>query len=171
MRKRGWSIGRIMADIAFLAVGMTTMLAFRASKDMQDTGVGVLGVFLALILTLVTDRAFFGRKHRAFWVGFAVAGWICSVITLSYRQEARHYLLKYGPPIVRAREDFVRQHVAVYRAQLQGITLADPQFSEWYLLSSLLSEVGLGLVLGGSIASVVGLFAAAAFRARQVRDH
>ena len=63
-----------MTDIAILAVGMTAMLALRTSGDMQDVGVGVLGMFLALILTLVTDRAFFGRKHRAFWVGFAVAG-------------------------------------------------------------------------------------------------
>jgi hypothetical protein len=81
MRQPGWSISRIMADIAFLAVGMTTLLALRSSTDMQDAGLGVLGMFLALILTLVTDRAFFGRKHRAFWVGFAVSGWICSVAT------------------------------------------------------------------------------------------
>jgi hypothetical protein len=66
MRKRGWSIGRIMADIAILAVGMTTLLAFRASKDMEYASVGVLGMLLALVLTLVTDRAFFGRKNRAF---------------------------------------------------------------------------------------------------------
>jgi hypothetical protein len=171
MLKHGWSIGRIMANIAILAVGMSTLLAVRASQDMQYTSVGVLGMLLALILTAVTDRALFGRRHRAFWVGFTVAGWMSAAMALSYRQEMRSYILKYGPPIVRAREDFVRQHVAIHVAQLQGISLPDPQVSEWYLLGSLLVELSLGLILGGLIASAVGFFlAAVAIRARRASD-
>jgi hypothetical protein len=51
MRQRGWSISLIMADIASLALGMTTILAFRVSEGVQDTGAGVLGMFPAFILT------------------------------------------------------------------------------------------------------------------------
>ena len=98
---------------------------------MQCTCVGVLGMLLAPILTVVTDRALFGRSHRAFWVGFTVAGWMCAALALSYRQEMRRHLLSYGPPIVRVREDFVRQRVAIHVAKLQGISLPDPQVSEW----------------------------------------
>jgi hypothetical protein len=83
----------------------------------------------------------------------------------------RSYVLKYGPPIVRAREDFVRQRVAIHVAQLQGISLPDPQVSEWYLLGSLLAELSRGLILGGLVASVVGFsLAAVAFRARRASD-
>jgi hypothetical protein len=51
MRQRGCSMSRITAGIASLAVRMTTILAFRVSEGVHDTGAGVLGMFLALILT------------------------------------------------------------------------------------------------------------------------
>jgi hypothetical protein len=63
---------------------------------MQCTSVGVLGMLLALILTVVTDLALFDRRHRAFWVGFTVAGWVCAALALSYREEMRSHLLSYG---------------------------------------------------------------------------
>jgi hypothetical protein len=171
MAKPTWSIARIMADIAVLAAGLATLSALRSRRNMNDLGAGILDMVLALILTIVTDRALFGRRHRPFWIGFTVAGWLCAVMTLSFLQETRRYLLKYGPPVVRAREDFRQQRVAADMAQLQGIVLVTPQVSEWYLLCSLLTELGLGLILGGLAASVGGLFAAAvASRARQA-DH
>jgi hypothetical protein len=169
MPKPAWSIARIMADIAILAVGLTALPALCSRPN--DSGVGVLGTVLALILTLVTDRALFGRRHRAFRLGFTAAGWLCAALAMSHLQETRRYLLRYGPPIVRAREDFQRQHIAVYVARLQGIELVPPQVSEWNLLCSLFTELGLGLILGGLVASVGGLFAAAvAWIARQA-DH
>ena len=83
----------------------------------------------------------------------------------------RSYILKNGPPIVRAREDFLRQHVAIHVVRLQGISLPDPQVSEWYLLCSLLVELSLGLILGALIASAVGFFlAAVAIRAGRPSD-
>jgi hypothetical protein len=166
MPRPTWSVARIMADIAILAVGMTALPALCSRRN--DSGVGILATVLALILTVATDRALFGKGHRGFWLGFTAAGWLCAVIALCYLQETRHYLLKYGPPLVRAREDFQRQHIAVHMARQQGVELAAPEVSEWYLLSSLFTELGLGLVSGGLVASLGGLFAAAlAFLARQ----
>jgi MFS family permease len=159
MLKPTWSVARIMADIAILAVGLTALPALCSWRN--DVGVGVLEMFLALILTLVTDRALFGRRHRAFWLGFTAAGWLCAALALAHLQETRRYLLEHGPPLVRAREDFQRQHIAVHMAELQGIKLVPPQLSEWYLLCSLFAELGLGLVLGSLVASAGGLFAAA----------
>jgi hypothetical protein len=169
MPKPAWSIARIMADIAVLAVGLTALPALCSRPN--DSGVGVLGTVLALILTLVTDRALFGGRHWAFWLGFAAAAWLCAALALSHLQETRRHLLKYGPPLVRAREDFQRQHIAAHMARLQGVELVTPEVSEWYLLSSLFTELGLGLVLGGLVASLGGLFAATvAWIARQA-DH
>lgn len=169
MPKPTWSVARIMADIAILAVGLTALPALCSRRN--DSGVGMLVMVLALILTLVTDRALFGRRHRAFWLGFTAAAWLCTALALSHLQETRRYLLKHGPPLVRGREDFQRQHIAVEVARLQGVNLVPPQVSEWYLLCSLFSELGLGLILGGLVASLGGLIAAAvAFLAHQV-DH
>ncbi len=162
MPRPAWSVARIMADIAILAVGMTALPALCLRRN--DSGVGVLATVMALILTVVTDRALFGRRHRAFWLGFTAAGWLCAVMALSYLQETRRYLLKYGPPLVRAREDFQRQHIAVHMARQQGIELASPEVSEWYLLSSLFTELGLGLVFWGLVASLGGLFAGRRWR-------
>jgi MFS family permease len=168
MRKRSWSVARMMVDIAILAVGLTSFLALRSRQDGDNSGVGVLGFVLALVLTVVTDRALFGRRHRSFWLGFTAAAWLCAAMALSHLQQTRRYLLEYGPPVVRAREDFIRQHVAARLAELRGVAVAKPQVSEWYLLCSLLVELSLGLILGGLAASAGGLFTAAvAFIARQ----
>ena len=148
-----------MVATAVLAIGTTSLLAFRSPRDMQETGVGVLALVLALILTLATDRASFGERHRAFWLGFAAAGWLCAAMALSNRQETRQYLLSYGPPIVRAREQFQRQqHIAAHEERLRGVDLVTPEVSEIYLACSLFAELGIGLILGGLIASVGGLF-------------
>jgi hypothetical protein len=169
MPKPAWSIARIMADIAILAVGLTALPALCSRPN--DSGVGVLGTVLALILTLVTDRALFGRRHWAFWLGFTAAAWLCAAVALSHLEETRRYLLKYGPPIVRAREDFQRKHIEAHLARLQGVELATPEVSEWYLLCSLFTELGLGLVLGALVASLVGLFAAAVAWIARLVDH
>ena len=113
---------RIMADIAILAVGMTALPALCSRRN--DSGVGILATVLALILTAATDRALFGKRHRAFWLGFTAAGWLCAAMALAHLQETRRYLLEHGPPLVRAREDFQRQHIAVHMARQQGVELA-----------------------------------------------
>jgi hypothetical protein len=74
--------------------------------------------------------------------------------------EARGFILEYGPPVVRARQEFVQQHVAAREAELRGVYLATPPMSEWYLLGSLLTETGIGLALGVLAAAAGGLFAA-----------
>jgi hypothetical protein len=160
MRKQGWSIGRIMTNVAILAAGMSALLAARARGDSQYGEVGVLAIILAMILTIVTDRAFYSRRHRTFWLGFTTAAWLCAALTLSYRRDVHQYLVRYGPPIVRAREDFVRQHVAVRMAQMRGVVLPEPPIPEWRLACSLFVELGLGLLLGALVASVFGLLAA-----------
>jgi hypothetical protein len=158
----------MMTDIALLAVGITALLALRSRPGIDDPGVGVLGMFLALILTVAADRALFGQRHRTFWLGFTVAGWLCAVLAMSYLQQTRGYILKYGPPLVRARDEHRRQLIAVMQANAQGIDLATPPVSEWFLLASLVVETVLGIV-GGAIAALAsGLIAAAiALLARQ----
>jgi hypothetical protein len=165
VRKHTLSVARLMADIAILAVGLS---AFAALGSRRDSGARVLGMVFALVLTVVTDRAFFGRRHRPFWLGFTVAGWLCAAMALTHLQETRVPLLKYGPPIVRARHDYVMQLIAARRAQMQGLNVVPPRVSEWYLLCSLFAELSLGLLLGGLFASAAGLLTAAvAFIARQ----
>jgi hypothetical protein len=167
MQKHTWSVARMMADIAILAVGLTSFLALRSRQDMNDRGVRVLGLVLALVLTVVSDRALFGRRHRSFWLGFMAAGWMCSAMAMSHLHETRTYLLEFGPPVVRARQDFQWQHI---EARLRGVAFTPP-VSEWYLLCSLVVEVSLGLILGGMVASVGGLFTTAmAIIARQASD-
>jgi hypothetical protein len=155
MRKRGWSVGRLMVAIAFLAVGLAALSAVDPRRN--DWGIGALDMVLALILAAVTDRALFGRSYRAFWLGFAATAWLCAITAINYRLDFRHYLLGYGPAIVRARQDFQMAHA---NAVMRGGP-PPPPVSELYLVSSLLAELGLGLVLGALVASVGGLFALA----------
>jgi hypothetical protein len=161
MVKHQWSVARIMVDIALLAVGITALLAFRSGPGIDDPGVGVLGMNLALILTVAADRALFAQRHRAFWLGFTATGWLCAGLAVSSLQQTRSYVLKYGPPLVRAREEFRRQLVATTQAQARGIDMATPPVSEWWLLASLLAETGLGIAVGAIAAFVGGLFATA----------
>jgi hypothetical protein len=148
-----------MAGIAIFSVSLASLLALRPNRVIDDPGVGVLTLLLALILTIGADRALFGRKSRAFWIGFTATGWLCAAVTLINLHEARGFVLKYGPPVVRARQIFVQQHIAAREAEMRGVYLATPQVSEWYLLGSLLTETGLGLALGVLAASSGGLLA------------
>jgi hypothetical protein len=148
-----------MAGIGILSVSLAALLSLRPHRVIDDPGIGVLALLLALILTIGADRALFGRKSRAFWIGFMATGWLCAAVTLTNLHEARGFILKYGPPVVRARQDFVQQHVAAREAELRGVYLATPQVSEWYLLGSLLTETSLGLALGVLAAASGGLFA------------
>jgi hypothetical protein len=148
-----------MAGIGILAVSLAALLSLRPHRVIDDPGVGVLTLPLALILTIGADRVLFGRKSRAFWIGFTTTGWLCAAVTLINLPEARGFILKYGPPVVRARQDFIQQHVAARDAESRGVYLATPQVSEWYLLGSLLTETGLGLALGVLAAASGGLIA------------
>ena len=72
--------------------------------------------------------------------------------------------MEYGPLVVRARQDFQRQHAVARSAELRGVALVTPPASEWYLLCSLFVELGLGLLLGGLVASAGGLITAPPWR-------
>jgi hypothetical protein len=159
MQRRFWSIVRLMAAIAILSVSLAALIALRAQRVIGDPGVGVLTLALALVLTSAADRALFSRKSRAFWIGFTATGWLCAAATLINLHEARRFILKFGPPVVRARQVLVQQHLAAEAAELRGVYLETPQVSEWYLLGSLLTETGLGLALGVLAAASGGLLA------------
>jgi MFS family permease len=151
-----------MSGIAILAVGLAALLALRPPRVQDDPGVGLLAFVLAAALTVAADRALFGPRRRAFWLGFTATGWLCAAAALVFLQETRDYLFEYGPPLVRARRELQQQHAAAARALVIGVDdLETPQVSEWYFLSSLLAEVGLGLAVGLLIASAGGLMAAA----------
>ena len=121
MRKLAWSVARMMADIASPGRRPHVIPGSPLAREMDDPGVGVLGWVLALVLTFVTDRALFGRRHRSFWLGFTAAWWLCAAMALSHLQETRRYLLEYGPLVVRARQDFQRQHAVARSAELRGL--------------------------------------------------
>ena len=65
MPKPTWSVARIMAQIAILAVGLTALLAVRTPQHMGDAGVGVLGLVLALILTSLMTGSSFVRPEAS----------------------------------------------------------------------------------------------------------
>src|SRR5262249_12812499 len=138
---------------------LLTLLSHRVAllshRDRDDPLVSVLALVLTLILTVAADRALFGRRHRAFWLGFTATGWLCAAAALTFLQDTRRYLLRSGPPLVRAREDYQRQLVWA----MMGRTRSPQRPSEWYLLASLIAETGLGLALGVLAASAGGLFA------------
>jgi hypothetical protein len=159
MPRRSWSLARLTAAIAILCVSLAALLALRPHRVIDDPGVGVLAVALALVLTTAADRALFGGRSRAFWIGFTATGWLCAATTLINLHEVRGFILKYGPPVVRARQVYVQQRVAAEVAELRGVYLATPQVSEWYLLGSLLTETGVGFALGVLAASSGGLLA------------
>jgi hypothetical protein len=147
-----------MSDIALLAVGLAVAQALAPRRDAIDAGVAAF----VLVLTATADRALFGGRHRPFWLGFTAAGWLVVAAALTYHQETRGFVLRHGPPVVRAREDLQRQHAALAHAQALGLSPAPPlRVSEWYLLGSFLAEMGLRLAAGVLAASVGGLFASA----------
>jgi hypothetical protein len=154
MRRRSWSIARLMTAIATLAVGLSVLQALSTRQGRTDPGLAALIFLLTLVLTAAADRALFGRRNRAFWLGFAVAAWLCVALGLSYLQETRRYLLRYGPPLVRARDDY---RIATAWAMHRRVTLP-PRPPEWYLLVSLITEVGLAVAVGTLAAFAGGLF-------------
>jgi hypothetical protein len=159
MLRHAWSIRRTMVAIAILAVGMAGLLALRPRHLADDAGVAVLTIVLAMILTILTvgaELALRGQGHRAFWLGFTVTGWLCAVTALIYLQDTRRILLRHGPSLVRAREEYQRQFMF---ATMRG-TPPPARMSESYLLASLFAELGFGLVLGVLASSAGGLVAA-----------
>jgi hypothetical protein len=163
-----WSVGRLMAAVAILAVGLTALLAVCVPQERGDPGMGVLALVVSVLLTVAADRAIFGRRRKGFWLGFTAAGWLCAAGALTYHQESRGYLLRYGPPVARLREDYRRQLAMAAMARENGEDVLVPRPSEWSLLQSLLTETGLGLMVGGLVATAGGLcVAGVAFVARQ----
>jgi hypothetical protein len=165
-----WSVARMMSGIAVLAVGLAVLLALRPAPLVGDGLIGILCFVMAAVLTVATDRALFTRSHRVFWFGFAATAWFCAALFLTYFLETRRYLLDYGPPLVRAREDLRRQIANAHMAQVRGMPLVSPpRVSEWYLLASALTETAIGLSLGIVAASVGGfLFAGVAGLASRI---
>src|SRR4051812_23981420 len=78
MLRHTCSIARLMSGIAILSVSLAALLALRQRQVLDDPGVGLLALVLALILTTGADRALFGRRYRAFWLGFTATGWLCA---------------------------------------------------------------------------------------------
>jgi hypothetical protein len=147
-----------MADIAALAVGFAVVLALRPSPLLGDPLIGILCFLIAIVLTAATDRAFFARRRRVFWRGFAATAWLCAGLSMTYFNEARRYLLQYGPPLVRERNVLRNQIMMVREAQMRGISVPPPpRVSEWHLLASALTETGIGLALGILVAALGGL--------------
>ena len=144
-----------MAAIATLAVSLSELQALRPRQRLAGLDRIALTLLLSLVLTATADRALFGRRHRGFWLGFTVAGWLCAAWAFTHLQETRSYLLRYGPPIVRARNNSL---IAVHWALLRRVPPPPPP-PEWYLLMSMVTELGLGLALGILAASAGGLFA------------
>jgi hypothetical protein len=146
-----------MAGIASLSARLASLLALRPHGVIDDPGVGMLSLSVALILTTGANRAWFGRKPRLFWIGFTATGWLCATATLINLHDARGFILKCGPPVVRAGQVFVQQRVAAEAPELRGVYLGTSEVSERYLPGSLLTETGLGLALGGLAAASGGL--------------
>jgi hypothetical protein len=155
MRRRRWSIARLMAAIATLAVSLSVLQVLRPRRGMTGPGLITLILVLTLVLTAAADRALFGRRYRAFWLGFTAAGWLSAAWVLTYHQEASRYLLRYGPPLVRARDD----HRIATTWALHRRVPPPPREPEWYLRASLIAEWGLGLAMGTLAAMAGGLFA------------
>jgi hypothetical protein len=152
----------MMSGIAVLAVGLAVLLALRPAPLVGDGLIGILCFVIAAVLTAATDRAFFARTHRAFWLGFAATAWLCAALFLTYFHESRRYILDYGPPLVRAREVLRHQIATAHMAQVQGLpAVSPPRVSEWYLLASALTETSIGLSLGLLAAGLGGLLVAA----------
>jgi hypothetical protein len=150
-----------MLDVAVLAVGLALLLTLRPGPLANDVMIGVLGFLVACVLAVAADRALFARARRAFWLGFAATAWLCAALAMAQLYQVRRYLLEYGPPVVRARQEFIRRIAQAHMAQAQGLSATSPaRVPEWYLLASALTETALGLSLGLLVAVVGGLLAA-----------
>jgi hypothetical protein len=194
MSKRNWSVARLMFGIAILAASLASLLALRPDVVLYDAGVSLVVLSLASILTVGADRALFGRRRRAFWLGFTATGWLCAAVAVAHLQETRGFLLEHGPPLVRARVAYREAIVAAAQARLSGravattpapgvpgggsvlvrleageVEVVPPPVSEWYLFASGVAEWSLGLALGLLVASFGGfLGACVASAARRV---
>jgi hypothetical protein len=152
----------MMSSIAVLAVGLAVLLAMRPASLVSDGLIGILCFLIAVVLTAATDRAFFAGTRRVFWLGFAATTWLCAAFFMTYFHETRRYILDYGPPVVRAREMLRQQMALAHMAQAQGLpAVSTPRVSEWYLLTSALTETAIGLSLGMLAAALGGLLVAA----------
>jgi WD40 repeat protein len=84
MRKLRFTISSLLAIILVLGVGFA---ALRESSDLWESGVFTvtLGILLISILLAVHCH----ESKRAFWLGFAVCGWIYTGLTLVPSIETR----------------------------------------------------------------------------------
>lgn len=168
-------VARLMVGMATLAVVLATLSALRTSADPPDLGSILLLLMLASPLAAAADRAMFGAARRAFWGGFAVTGFLVAAGVIYDLPEVHQKLVANGPPIVRVRQEYVRQVAVYHHMQVRlGRTPAGPAAvarpSEWWMLASLLSEVALGLALGLTVAIPGGLLATLLARAARFAD-
>jgi hypothetical protein len=84
MRRFRFHLGTIVIVVLFIGVGIA---ALRESNEIWDSGIFsvTFGVFLVSIL-LAIHRT---ERRRAFWLGFALFGWIYLVLTLMPSIEPR----------------------------------------------------------------------------------
>ncbi len=157
--RSSWSVARLMICVGALAVALGTLLSFRPAYVGRDPSIGLVVLILASILAIAVDQAFTYRRPRAFWIGFAATGWICSAAALFYLPRTRDLLVEHGPPIVGARREFVLQRFQERLDRQAGVVRVVPPVSELRLLCSMLAEVGLGLGVGILAASIGGVFA------------
>jgi WD40 repeat protein len=94
MRKLRFNIANLLVVIFFLGVGFA---ALRESNEIWDGGIFTLTLGVLLTSTLLTIHR--TESRRAFWLGFALFGWIYLALTLIPSTESRlittkalHYL-------------------------------------------------------------------------------
>ena len=84
MRRHRITIAGLLGLVLFLAVGLA---ALRSADDAWDSG--VLGVTLAVLLISVLLAVHRTGHGRAYWLGFALFGWLYLVVSLVPTIEAR----------------------------------------------------------------------------------
>ena len=84
MRRLRFTIGSLLVVVVFVAV---TFAALREATDIWDAG--VFGVTLLTLLTAVLLAVHRSEPSRAFWLGFALFGWMYLIASLVPSVESR----------------------------------------------------------------------------------
>ena len=84
MKRIRFTIASLLVVVLFLAVGFA---ALRESSDLWDSGLFSLTLGVPLISVLLAIHS--TESRRAFWLGFAVFGWIYLGLTLVPHVESR----------------------------------------------------------------------------------
>ncbi len=81
MRRFWFTIASLLVVVLFLAIGFA---ALRETNDTWDSGLFTLA--LAALLTSILLAVHRTESSRAFWIGFAVFGWIYPALSLERSQ-------------------------------------------------------------------------------------